>query len=147
MSIGTSSRAAIFAAAGEVREKNEMRFRKEILVMIQGAICNACTLTPQVDELARQDGAKRAFVQKRFDSVQEIDLKANPCFANLPEDAFARGKVFEVRYWIGKIMWYLPAYSDAAVELKAGDAVELWPPYCSNGKYPRITRKMTPKEN
>jgi hypothetical protein len=124
-----------------------MRFKKGILVMIQGAICNACALTPQADEVAWQNGAKRASVQKRFDSVQEIDLKENPGFANLPEDAFARGKVFEVRYWIGKIMWYVPAYSDAAVELRAGDAVELWPQYCSNGKYPRITRKMTAKEN
>jgi hypothetical protein len=135
------------AAARDVCEKDEMRFKKGILVMIQGAICSACAFTPQGDEVAWQTGAKRAFVQKRFDSVQEIDLKENPCFANLPEDAFARGKVFEVRYWIGKIMWYVPAYSDAAAGLRAGDAVELWPQYCSNGKYPRINRKMTAKEN
>lgn len=124
-----------------------MRFKKGILVLIQVAICNGCALTPRVDEVAWQNGAKRAFVQKRFDSIQEIDLKENPCFARLPEEAFARGRVFEVSYWVGKIMQHIPAYSDAAVELKIGDAVELWPRNCSNGEYSRITRNMTRKEN
>jgi hypothetical protein len=124
-----------------------MKYQKGILILIQSAICNGCAFTPPVDQVAWQKGAKRAFVQKQVSSIQEIDLKENPCFGNLPEEAFAHGKVFKVRYWVGKIMQYVPAYSETAVELRAGDAVELWPQYCSNGEYPRITRKITKKED
>jgi hypothetical protein len=134
-------------AVGTRYGKSEMKYQKGILILIQGAICNGCAFTPPVDEAAWQKRAKRAFVQKQVSSIQEIDLKSNPCFGNLPEEAFAHGKVFEVRYWVGKIMQHVPAYSEAAVELRAGDAVELWPQYCSNGEYPRITRKMTKKGN
>jgi hypothetical protein len=129
------------------KRKGEMKYQKGILVLIQGAICNGCAFTPPVDQVAWQKGAKRAFVQRQVSSIQEIDLKENPCFGNLPEEAFVRGKVFKVRYWVGKTMQYVPAYSETAVGLRPGDAVELWPPYCSNGEYPRITRKMTKKED
>ena len=124
-----------------------MKCQKGILILIQGAICNGCALTPQADQVAWQKGAKRAFVQKQVSSIQEIDLKENPCFGNLPEEAFTHGKVFEVRYWMGKVMQYMPAYSEVALELRVGDAVELWPQYCSNGEYPRIRRKMEKKDN
>jgi len=128
-----------------VERKSDMRYRKRLLILTQGVICSGCVLAPQVDQVAWQKGAKRAFVVKQVGSVQEINLTENPCFANLSEEAFVRGKVFEVRYWLGKIMQYVPAYSEAAVELRAGDAVELLPQYCSNGEYPRITGKMTGK--
>ena len=68
-------------------------------------------------------------MERQVSSIQEIDLKENPCFGNLPDEAFAGGKVFAVRYWVGKIMQYVPAYSETAVGLRPGDAVELWPQY------------------
>ena len=124
-----------------------MKFQKGILILIQCALCSGCAFTSQVDQVDWQKGAKRAFVFKQVSSIQEIDLMENPCFRNLPEEAFARGRVFEVRYWAGRVMHYVPAYSEVPVELRAGDAVALWPRYCSNGEYPRITRKMTEKKN
>jgi len=124
-----------------------MKYQNGILILIQCAISNGCALAPEVDQVAWQKGAKRAFVLKQLSSIQEIDLMENPCFRNLPEEAFARGKVFEVRYWVGKIMRYVPAYSEVPVELRAGDAVELWPQHCFDSEYPRISRKMKKEEN
>jgi hypothetical protein len=89
-----------------------------------------------------QSGARRAYVEKRDATRNDIDLVKNPCFAEMADELFETGRVIQVFYWSGKITVHIPAVKWTEVNLDPGDHVELFVKSCHHGDYAVVTRKL-----
>ncbi len=94
------------------------------------ALSLAACAQPQRAALADwEHGARRARVIEAVDPALARD-QLPVCLQALPAGELAARRFVRVRYWHGRRSFTEVAEATAGVELRSGDAVELWPDAC-----------------